>query len=287
MADIDVLVEGETGTGKELVALLLHRIGPRARASRSSRSIAARCPRRSPKANCSAMPPTACRRRGSRAIGQIEASSGGTLLLDEIDSMAPAVQAKMLRVLEEREVLPIGATRPQRVDLRVVATTKRDLGRAVARRAASATISSTGSTSCGCAFRRCASGADDIAQLFATFRRGSQGADRRRPVRADRRRCAATCVDHDWPGNVRELRNFAFQAVLGMTGEADAVARGASARPCRNASAQFEAGAIEDALRATRGSVAAALPILGIPRKTFYDKVARLGINPADFRRKG
>jgi two-component system C4-dicarboxylate transport response regulator DctD len=91
---------------------------------------------------------------------------------------------------------------------------------------------------------------------------------------------------HAWPGNIRELRNFAFQVVLGMTDEVELDAAGERSTLPQRVS-QFEAGAIEDALRATRGNVAAALPILGIPRKTFYDKVARLGINPADFRRKG
>ena len=129
--DVDVLVEGETGTGKELVATLLHRLGPR----RARPFVAV---------NCGALPEglaeielfghasdSVAHTRLSRD-GQIAASSGGTLLLDEIDSMPLAMQARLLRVLEEREVQPIGETRPRSVDLRVVATTKTSLSDAVA-----------------------------------------------------------------------------------------------------------------------------------------------------------
>jgi len=282
-ADIDVLVEGETGTGKELVALLLHRSGPR----RARPFIAV---------NCGALPEALAeielfghaadsvpQTRLARA-GQIEASSGGTLLLDEIDSMAPAVQAKLLRVLEEREVQPIGAARPRAVDLRVIATSKGDLGRAVTEGRFRADL-----------FYRLnvvrlrvpplRERPEDVAPLFATFveEAKAQMGDVEFALTDSMRRHLRS---HPWPGNIRELRNFAFQAVLGMSDEAVA-SPPADRQTLPQRVSQFEAGAIEEILRATRGSVTAALPILGIPRKTFYDKVARLGINPADFRRKG
>ena len=125
-ADIDVLIEGETGTGKELAALLLHRQGPR----RGKPFVAV---------NCGALPEALAEselfghERGAGApglserIGRIEASNGGTLFLDEIDSMSPAVQTKMLRVLEEREVLRLGGDAPRPLRLRVVAAAKTDL----------------------------------------------------------------------------------------------------------------------------------------------------------------
>jgi two-component system C4-dicarboxylate transport response regulator DctD len=282
-ADIDVLVEGETGTGKELVALLLHRSG-----ARRARPFVA--------VNCGALPEALAeielfghaadsvpQTRLARA-GQIETSSGGTLLLDEIDSMAPAVQAKLLRVLEEREVQPIGATRPKSVDLRVVATSKGELGRAV----------TDGRFRADLYYRLnlvrlrvppLRERRDDVAPLFATFveeAKAQIGGGEFVLTETMRRHLRG----HAWPGNIRELRNFAFQVVLGMTDEVELDAAGERSTLPQRVS-QFEAGAIEDALRATRGNVAAALPILGIPRKTFYDKVARLGINPADFRRKG
>ena len=125
-----MLVEGETGSGKELVANLLHRTGPR----RGKPFVAV---------NCAALPEAlaetelfghesgAAARGQFERIGRIESSSGGTLFLDEIDSMAGSVQAKMLRVLEEREVLRIGGDRPRAVRLRVVAAAKADLEAAV------------------------------------------------------------------------------------------------------------------------------------------------------------
>lgn len=90
--------------------------------------------------------------------------------------------------------------------------------------------------------------------------------------------------EHDWPGNVRELRNFALETVLGLKCSDEAVLPQPGADlPTRVT--LFEAKAIEDALRASSGSVARALTILGIPRKTFYDKVARHGIDLGAFRK--
>lgn len=283
LADIDVLVEGETGTGKELAALLLHRMGTR----RSRPFIAV---------NCGALPEALAEvglfghaadsvphTRLAR-VGQIEASSGGTLLLDEIDSMALPLQSRLLRVLEEREVHPIGDTRPRSVDLRVIATTKTDLADAAMH----------GRFRPDLYYRLnlvrlrvppLRERPEDIASLFARFvEEAKQQAGVTEFLLTDAMR--RHLRSHDWPGNVRELRNFAFGAVLGLAEPAAAVPAGP--RPSLPSRVnQFEAQAIEEALRATGGSVAAALPLLGIPRKTFYDKVARLGIRVEDFRTRG
>ncbi|WP_034160626.1 sigma-54-dependent transcriptional regulator [Sphingomonas sp. ERG5] len=279
-ADVDVLVEGETGTGKELVALMLHRLGPR----RGRPFVAV---------DCAALPEalaetelfghaadSVAHTRLPRA-GRIAASNGGTLLLDEIDSMSPAIQAKLLRVLEEREVLPVGADRPQPVDLRVVATSKRNLAEAVADGAFRADL-----------FYRLnvlrlrvpplRERAGDVLALFATFvEEFRQRLDAADVVLDDALR--RKLQSHDWPGNVRELRNFALETVLGLKAPDDAVPLQPGADlPTRVT--QFEAKAIEDALRASGGSVARALTLLGIPRKTFYDKITRHGIDLAAFR---
>jgi two-component system C4-dicarboxylate transport response regulator DctD len=129
-ADIDVLVEGETGTGKELVALMLHRQGPR----RGKPFVAVNCgalPEALAEAELFGHDPIASPGRAAPA-GRIEAASGGPLVLDEVDSMAGAVQAVLLRVLEEREVMRLGGDRPRSVDLRVVAAAKTDLQAAIA-----------------------------------------------------------------------------------------------------------------------------------------------------------
>jgi two-component system C4-dicarboxylate transport response regulator DctD len=281
-ADIDVLVEGETGTGKELVALLLHRFGPR----RGQPFIAV---------NCGALPEALAeielfghaadsvpQTRLAR-IGQIQASSGGTLLLDEIDSMPLAVQVKLLRVLEEREVQPIGGGSPRVVNLRVIATSKSDLAHAVAdHRFRGDLFYRLNVVRLRVPPLRERQG--DVAQLFATFVEEAKAKIGGSPfylTEATQRHLR----DHDWPGNVRELRNFAFQATLGMAARPDP--DGITSRPpLPERMNKFEAAAIEEALRSTNGRVAPAIAILGIPRKTFYDKVSRLGIVPAEFRMK-
>lgn len=278
-ADIDVLVEGETGTGKELVATMLHRQGPR-----RGRPLVA--------VNCGALPEglaeiemfghaadSVAHTRLSRS-GQIVASSGGTLLLDEIDSMPLAMQVRLLRVLEEREVHPIGADRPQRVDLRVVATSKIDLAEAVKDgrfradllyRLSIARIRVPALRERG----------DDALSLFAVF--AAEAA--KQFGKADWRIDAAASSRlrrHDWPGNVRELRNFAIEAVLDVAAPESPSA--AVPKPLSARVAEYEASEIRAALAASRGRVAPVLATLGIPRKTLYDKMARLGISPRNYK---
>lgn len=279
-ADLDVLVEGETGTGKELVATMLHRQGPR-----RDRPIVA--------VSCSALSADQAdielfghaadsvgHTRLSRT-GQIAASSGGTLLLDDIDGMALALQAKLLRVLEEREVQPIGAARPQPVRLRVVATSKVDLGEAVANGAFRSDLYYRLSLT-RLRVPPLRERGDDIGLLFASLAQEAREQLGRRDWVPD------ALVDrwllaHDWPGNVRELRNFTYKAVLGTERETqpDAAAP-PSSLPARMAA--FEIAAIERALLDCGGSVQAAVGMLGIPRKTFYDKVERHGIDLKRFR---
>ena len=131
-ADVDVLVLGETGSGKEVVAQLLHEWS-----RRRARNFVA--------LNCGALPETVLESElfgheagaftgaDRRRVGRIEHASGGTLFLDEIESCPPAIQVKLLRVLETREVEPLGTNERRRLDLRVVAATKVDLGDPAAR----------------------------------------------------------------------------------------------------------------------------------------------------------
>ena len=269
-ADIDVLVEGETGSGKELVARLLHQRGPR----RGRPFVAL---------NCGALPGSLTEvelfGRDMGAPGRIEASSGGSLFLDEVDSMDGGVQAAMLRVLEEREVLPIGATTPKLVDLRVIAASKRDLQAEV-----------EAGRFRGDLFYRLnvvrlrvpplRERRDDIPQLFAHFVQAAAeqvGSTTFRMTDAVRRHL----LEHDWPGNVRELRNFAFSSVLKLDQQpgAEAAHEGLASRIAR-----FEASILAETLRATRGDIRTTMARLSLPRKTLYDKLARHGINPDEFR---
>ncbi len=276
-AEVDILIEGETGTGKEMVATLLHR-----GSARRARPFVA--------VNCAALPDGIAEGElfgnvygGSgrlARVGRIEASDHGTLFLDEIESMTPGVQGKLLRVIEEREVMAIGADAPRTLDLRIVAAAKEDLAVAVA----------------DGRFR-----ADLLYRLDAVRLRVPPLRERRADVpllfghlltlaatrfgRAVPRIDAAVqarLADHDWPGNVRELRNFAQRVVLGVDAPAPEAATPDATLPERVE--RFEAAILRTTLEQTAGDVRTALTLLGIPRKTFYDKVARHGIDLDSYR---
>lgn len=276
-AGLDVLVEGETGTGKDLVATLLHRQGPR----RARPFIAVQCAALGEEQAAQALfghaADSVSHTRLSRT-GSIATSSGGTLLLDEIDALAPAVQAALLRVIEEREVQPIGAERAEAVDLHVVATSRGDLADAVAAGRFRADL-----------YHRLAATRlrlpplrereHDRTLLFVAFVEQARVA-LERPGHMIREAERRHVLDHGWPGNVRELRNYAFECVLASGG--DPGAQDVQDLPARVA--EFEVTVIVDALRASGGNVMKAVERLGIPRKTLYYKLGRYGIDPDAFR---
>lgn len=279
-ADIDVLVEGETGTGKELVAHMLHRQSRR----RAAPLVAV---------NCAALPQELAETElfGSNLVdratgklgnaGRIRSAHRGTLFLDEIDTMHHAVQAKLLRVIEEREVLPIGAAAPEPVDLRVVAATKTDLVDAVRagdfREDLYYRLHVVKLRIAPLRERR-----SDIPQTFAFFldeAATKMGVTGFRIDDGIRRHL----VEHDWPGNVRELKNFAYSVVLDLPSDPGRTPLtpdiGLAERMAR-----FEATILRDTLVAGGGDIARAMSMLGVPRKTLYDKLSRHGINPKNFR---
>ncbi|MQX45265.1 sigma-54-dependent transcriptional regulator [Sinorhizobium medicae] len=280
--DVDVLVAGETGSGKEVVATLLHHWSRR----RSGNFVAL---------NCGALPetvieselfghePGAFTGAVKKRIGRIEHASGGTLFLDEIEAMPPATQVKMLRVLEAREITPLGTNLTRPVDIRVVAAAKVDLGDPAERgdfredlfyRLNVVTLSIPPLRE-----RR-----DDIPLLFSHFlARAAERFGRDVPPipSAVRDHLAA----HSWPGNVRELSHFAERVALGVEGTLGAAAAapvsGGATLPERLE--RYEADILKEALTAHRGDVRETLRALGIPRKTFYDKLQRHGINRTDY----
>ncbi|WBT04717.1 sigma-54 dependent transcriptional regulator [Brevundimonas vesicularis] len=277
-ARMDVLIEGETGTGKEAVARALHNGGRR----RLAPFVAV---------NCGALPDGlieselfghelgafagALRRR----VGHVERAHNGSLFLDEVESMPLAVQVKILRVLEEREVHPIGANEPRALDLRVLASSKIDLGEAA--RAS--------------AFREdlyyrlnvvrlrvppLRERREDIPLLFAHFLR--RAADRHgvdTPTISDSVR--RLLVEADWPGNIRELAHFAERVALSLDDTTRPPDEGLSLPDRVN---RFEAELLRDALQSHRGDISAVLAEMQVPRKTLYDKLQRHGLKPADFR---
>lgn len=283
--DVDVLVAGETGSGKEVVAQLLHNWGHR----RKGNFVAL---------NCGALPETVIESElfgheagaftgaQKKRLGRVEHASGGTLFLDEIESMPAATQVKLLRVLEMREITPLGTNEVRPVDLRVVAAAKIDLGDPAQRgdfredlyyRLNVVTLSIPPLRE-----RR-----DDIPLLFAHFlTRASKRFNRDVPA-ID----AAThrhLMNHSWPGNVRELAHFADRVALGVAKPAhllQSMVGNQETLPKRLE--RYEETLIRETLAAHNGNVQETIEALGIPRKTFYDKMQRHGINRADYRANG
>lgn len=280
-ARMDVLIEGETGVGKEVVARALHNAGRR----RIHPFVAV---------NCGALPeglieselfghePGAFAGALRRRVGHIEHSHRGTLFLDEIESMPLGVQVKLLRVVEEREVHPIGASDPRTLDLRILASSKVDLAEAVAagtfREDLYYRLNVVKLRVAPLRERR-----EDIAMLFSHFlrRAAERQGHRPPPLTVEIRR---RLLEHDWPGNVRELAHFAERAAAGLhddpAGTEAETDLGLSARV-----EQFEAELIREALERHDGDVAQVGMVLKLPRKTLYDKLQRHGLRPAAFRR--
>ncbi len=206
--DIGVVIEGATGTGKEGLARLLHTLSPR----RDAPFVAV---------NCAALPETMLEatlfghERGAftgatgAAPGLFRAANGGTLLLDEVSELPLALQAKLLRVLQEREVLPVGAVRPEPVDVRIIAAANRDLAGDVAAGRFRADLfyrlAVFSLRTIPLANRRA-----DIVAIAAHWllRAGNGGIAWPTPA------ALARLEAHDWPGNVRELGNVLDRAVV-------------------------------------------------------------------------
>ena len=274
-SDADVLVVGETGTGKELVARCLHE-GSRRRAGHFAAI------------NCGGMPEAlfesemfgheagAFTGAAKRRIGKIEHARGGTLFLDEIETMPMSLQVKMLRTLQERQFERLGSNELRPMDSRVIAATKADL-LAAARE---------GKFRDDLYYRLgvvvvpmppLRDRREDIPLLFTHF--ANQAALRHeRDLPPVHGRHLEALVSHAWPGNVRELRNIADRFVLGLwDGEARMHDVARAERSLEEQVAQFERYLINEALEACNGSAAAAAERLSLPRKTLYDKMRRLG----------
>jgi len=268
--DVDVLVEGETGTGKELVALLLHRWSHR----RARQFVAV---------DCAALPDAVADEAlfGSRAQpGRVADADRGTLFLDEIDSMSPALQGKLLRVVEERE-LPQPGGAPRVVNLRVVAAAKTDLAAAVAEGRFRADLLYRLET-VRLRIPPLRERRADVPLLFAYFLgEAAERFGRERPNIDPA--VEARLVADDWPGNVRELRNYATRVVLGV---AEGTPSAADQLPLAERVDRFEAATIRATLDRVRGDVGAAAAELQLPRRSLYDRLQRHGIEPAAFRQR-
>ncbi|WP_409558685.1 sigma-54-dependent transcriptional regulator [Brucella pseudogrignonensis] len=280
--NVDVLIAGETGSGKEVVAQLLHDWGGR----RKGNFVAL---------NCGALPETVIESElfgheagaftgaQKKRVGRIEHASGGTLFLDEIESMPPATQVKLLRVLEMREITPLGTNDVRPIDLRVVAAAKIDLGdplqRGDFREDLYYRLNVVTLTIPPLRERR-----DDIPLLFSHFlARAARRFNRDMPTLDSTTQ--RYLMEHSWPGNVRELVHFAERFALGVKIPSQRSSRlHEEQETLPKRLERFEAELIRETLTAYNGNVQDTLEALGIPRKTFYDKMQRHGINRADYK---
>ena len=283
--DIDVLIIGETGTGKELVAQALHRLSRRAKGPFVA-------------INCGALPETIFESEvfghvkgaftGAIADreGKFEHAAGGTVFLDEIESMPLGLQAKILRVLQERVVERLGENRPRQVDVRIVAAAKSDLSADIASgRFREDLFYRLATVDIRIPPLRQRQG--DIGLLFGHF--ASLAACRYgrpiRPVPAER---IAQLQQQQWRGNVRELKAQAERFALGLdepVAAADDEAFGADALTLPERMASYEAHLISEAYNLSEGNAVRAAASLGIPLRTFNEKLARRGLTDLRKRR--
>ncbi len=282
-----VLIQGESGTGKELVARLLHYWSDRV----GQPFVAVNC-----KAFAEGVLESelfghekgAFTGAAAARVGCFERASGGTLFLDEIGEVSVDFQAKLLRVLQDGEVLPVGGSTPRRIDVRVVAATNRPLRDAIAagrfREDLYFRLNVIPVQLAPLRERR-----EDIAPLARHFlARHMAEAGRQLTLSAD---AEEALLAHPWPGNVRELENAIERAVVLARGTAigpedlllETAGATAAALPSADSTLQSAldtaaAARIRAALEAAKGQRAEAAHILGIERTTLYRMMKRLGL---------
>jgi PAS domain S-box-containing protein len=296
--DSTVLILGETGTGKELIARAIHK-----RSARSTRAFI--------RVNCAAIPPSLIaselfgHEKGAftgalqRRLGRFEAADGGTIFLDEIGELPMETQIALLRVLQERELERIGSSQSISVDVRVLAATNRDLKAAV----------TTGTFRQDLFYRLnvfpiqmppLRERADDISLLveYLIERYARRAAKRIRTIDGKTMKLLQA---YDWPGNIRELQNVIERAIVLCDGDTFSVdeawfKRELSSELPRQSMQEGGLGRlvrdrekemIEAALASSGGRIsgpAGAAAKLGIPRQTLESKISSLGINKYRFK---
>jgi len=289
--DTTVLLTGESGTGKELVARAIHSASPRAEGPFVA-------------VNCAALPETLAEselfghERGAFTSadrlkrGRFELAVGGTLFLDEIGDLAPSVQGKLLRVLQERQFERVGGTTSLQADVRLITATNRDLEHLV----------ETGTFRADLYYRLAVFGIHlpalreregDVLVLAEHFLRTlGERMGRRQSRLSDQAR--QLLLAHTWPGNIRELQNAIERALIAADGHVispDHLGIGGhgvptaglpsvhqivgDSAPTIRSLAEVEKEAVVDALRRAKGNKAQAAASLGLSRGAFYRRLER------------
>lgn len=273
---VAVLIQGETGTGKELVAQALHDLGP----APGGPFLALNCAGLTPDTFEAEMFGVA-----GAAEGRLSAASGGTVLLDEICACPMQVQAKLLRVIETKEILPVGASTPVPVAFRVLSATNEDVQTAVAdgrlRQDLLFRLNTMVLSLPPLRQRR-----DDLMLLVTHFLDNYAmiyETDMPEITPDD----LTALMAYDWPGNVRELRSVAERRVLAARRGGGSIASALQADliadevppTLREAVAVFERELIGKAIQAHDGRMDAAAEALGIGRRTLNEKIVKLGLD--------
>lgn len=272
----NVLIHGETGTGKELVARCLHEASGR----RTRHFVPINCgglPEQLFESEIFGHEAGAFTGAAKRRIGKIEHAEGGTLFLDEIESMPMPMQIKLLRVLQERVVERLGSNQPVPVNTRVVAATKADL----------LALADASQFRADLYYRLnvvtlelppLRERREDVPLLFEHFVAQAALRFEREAMPATAAEMAAL-VAYPWPGNVRELRNLAERHVLGLGCDPAQGDSAPAALPLPQAVEQFERALIADALRRHAGNLSRACEALGVAKTTLFDKVRKYGLS--------
>ena len=288
-SDVSVLINGQSGTGKEIVAQAIHNASPR-----HDKPFVA--------INCGALPEQLLaselfgHARGaftgavSNREGLFQAAEGGTLFLDEIGDMPVALQVKLLRVLQERKVRPLGSNRDIEINVRIISATHRDLPKAMARGEFREDLFYRLNV-VNLKFPPLSERTEDIPLLANHLLR--QSADRHKPfVRAFSSDAMKRLMAAKWPGNVRQLVNVIEQCVAltsspvigdalveqALEGENTALPTFVEARN------QFELNYLRKLLQITRGNVTHAARMAGRNRTEFYKLLSRHELDANDFK---
>ncbi|MCE5989426.1 MULTISPECIES: sigma-54 dependent transcriptional regulator [unclassified Pseudomonas] len=279
----DVLILGETGAGKEVVARALHDLSSRRdgpfvaiNAGALAESVV--------ESELFGHEPGAFTGAQKRRIGKFEFANGGTLFLDEIESMSLDVQVKLLRMLQERVVERLGGNQLIPLDIRIIAATKEDLRQSADQGRFRADLYYRLNVA-PLRIPPLRERGDDILVLFQHF---ADAASQRHglPPHTLQPPQRALLLRHDWPGNVRELQNaaerFALGLELALDGQAPAAAMPSAPMPSGNLSEQveqFERSLIAAELAQPHSSMRSLAEALGIPRKTLHDKLRKHGLS--------
>jgi two-component system C4-dicarboxylate transport response regulator DctD len=275
-SEIDVVLTGAPGTGKSYAARLIHDLSPRR--SRPFVTVDAGI-----FAHEDAELLLFGRDPGARLsrTGLAERANGGTLFLDEIETASDVLTARLLSLVEKRQVLPIGADRARRLNIRIIIARQANIPAGENAGARDPLWHRLGAVQI--VFPPLAARREDVAEIFRLFvARHAREFDVPAPAIGEAQ--WRHVQSHDWPGNLHEINGYARAFVLGLADIDAPTPPIAGQRPLQQIVAEFERTMLENALRQCQGDMVMLQEVLQTPRKTIYDKLAKYDLKPSRFR---